>query len=305
MKPWPVLEESYWNSSIFASIKIIEIHTSRLPFERTNSSSDHSLCTLSIRLKTYTAYISLKKCTLINSREVHPNLIWPSPQLLPICFNLSSRRRYSETNTTILQQKLSNIVAEYVIPEAKAIVPEALGVERDFWNSLQSVVSAYLTQALSLEAVCKNSHIFVSYKFSSFFTSYSIPLQKFFKFSSALQLLKIAWWQNCSYWKLNLWNWLSSYILSRRKRCLTCTVLMLMCYWPVFSVLSKYSFFPLKVLFSKNNPVNLLQQLFLYIKFFIILNKNTYHSSVRSLQSLASLSSVWDLIFMQEDNLTM
>lgn len=61
-----------------------------------------------------------------------------------------------------------------------------------------------------------------------------------------------------------------------------------------------------KVLFLKNNPVNVSQLLFLYInEIFTVWNKDTYHSSVRSLQSLASLSSVWDLIFMQEDNLTM
>lgn len=59
----------------------------------------------------------------------------------------------------------------------KLQVQEDFGVEEDFWKSFQSAISAYLTEALFLEAVCKNSPIFVSYKFSSFFTFHSIPLQ--------------------------------------------------------------------------------------------------------------------------------
>lgn len=159
MKPWPVLEESYWNSSIFASIKIIKIHTSRLPFERRNFSSDHSLCILSITLKIYTAHISLKKCILIiNFREVHPNLIWP-PVLNFFPFSTTClQHNEGIPKLTILQQKLKYSSWACYTWNKSFKFKKLLGWRGIFLNSFQSVVSAYLTQALFLEAVWR-THI--------------------------------------------------------------------------------------------------------------------------------------------------
>lgn len=141
----------------------------------------------------------------------------------------------------------------------KTIVQEAFAVKGVFWNSFQSVLSAYVTQTLFLEGVFTTSHIFVSYKIL-------LPMVLHYKyiFQTFINITGIekAWRQNCSFWKQKLSSGIVWFHTQQRKGGLDlhCSTFVLMIIQIEFyQSLTIKSLFKI-VLFLKNNPVNVSQQ---------------------------------------------